>query len=78
MLAAIIVLANKSHSQEPLVIIPVGVTYKTIKPYYTHKAKAKAVVVKPKKANYCPAENADYQCPMPKGQNGLRERKGDR
>ncbi len=53
-------------------IIPVGRTAHTIKPFYVHKAKVKAIKTKAKKASYCPPESADYQCPMPKGMDNAK------
>ena len=68
---------NKAHSQEPRVIIPVGRTAHTIKPFYVHKVKVKAIKIKAKKASYCPPQEGDYQCPMPKGSDEWKGRGRD-
>jgi len=62
-LLAIITFINLARGQEP-VIIPVGISYRTIKPFYEHKVIIEAHINDPKNISYCPLRDGDYQCPI--------------
>ena len=60
----LLLIVKEARSEEP-VIIPVGRTAYTIEPYWELKPIVEAHINQPKKADYCPAQDGDYQCPMP-------------